>query len=161
MVPFGLKNAPSFFHRMMDRVLAGLPFARCYIDDVVVKLTESIFSIWKSSSTESRLWTHSTSWQVPIGGSKNWLPRAQSNSLCLFSHYSKFVLLFDHIATPLDMLLKVIPGGSGNHKRKQPCNSSKQLSVQNQYYVCVCVGVYVCVCLECPHSPYVLAHNFC
>ena len=36
VVPFGLKNAPPIFHRMMDRVLAELPFARCYIDDIVV-----------------------------------------------------------------------------------------------------------------------------
>ena len=43
VVPFGLKNAPPIFQRMMDRVLAGLPFARCYIDDIVV---------WSSSFSE-------------------------------------------------------------------------------------------------------------
>ena len=36
VVPFGLKNAPPFFQRMMDRVLSRLPSARCYIDDIVV-----------------------------------------------------------------------------------------------------------------------------
>ena len=36
VVPFGLKNAPPYFQRQMDKVLAGLPFARCYIDDIVV-----------------------------------------------------------------------------------------------------------------------------
>ena len=36
VVPFGLKNAPPYFQRQMDKVLAGLPFARCYIDDIVI-----------------------------------------------------------------------------------------------------------------------------
>ena len=36
VMPFGLMNAPSTFQRMMDVVLQGLPFARVYIDDVVV-----------------------------------------------------------------------------------------------------------------------------
>ena len=36
VVPFGLKNAPPFFQRQTDRVLMGLPYARCYIDDIVV-----------------------------------------------------------------------------------------------------------------------------
>ena len=36
MVPFGLKNAPSYFQRQMDKVLSGLTFARCYIDDIVI-----------------------------------------------------------------------------------------------------------------------------
>jgi hypothetical protein len=31
---FGLRNAGSSFQRMMDRVLAGLPFAYCYLDDL-------------------------------------------------------------------------------------------------------------------------------
>ena len=34
-LPFGLKNAPAEFHQVMDQVLKGLPFARCYIDDVI------------------------------------------------------------------------------------------------------------------------------
>ena len=36
VIPFGLKNAPPFFQRRMDQVLMDLPFARCYIDDIVV-----------------------------------------------------------------------------------------------------------------------------
>ena len=36
VVPFGLKNAPSYFQRQMDKVLSGLTFARCYIDDIVI-----------------------------------------------------------------------------------------------------------------------------
>ena len=35
-LPFGLKNAPAEFQRVMDQLLAGLPFARCYIDDVII-----------------------------------------------------------------------------------------------------------------------------
>jgi cleavage and polyadenylation specificity factor subunit 1 len=33
-MPFGLCNAGSSFQRMTDRVLAGLPFAYCYLDDL-------------------------------------------------------------------------------------------------------------------------------
>ena len=36
VVPFGLKNAPSYFQKQMDKVLINLPFARCYIDDIVI-----------------------------------------------------------------------------------------------------------------------------
>ena len=42
-MPFGLKNAPPFFQRLMDRVLAGLSFEKCYIDDIIV---------WSSSYAE-------------------------------------------------------------------------------------------------------------
>ncbi len=35
-LPFGLKNAPIEFQRVMDRILVGLDFVRCYIDDIVV-----------------------------------------------------------------------------------------------------------------------------
>ena len=35
-LPFGLKNAPAEFQRVMDRILRGLPFARAYIDDILV-----------------------------------------------------------------------------------------------------------------------------
>ncbi len=33
-MPFGLHNAGSSFQPMMDRVLAGLPLAYCYLDDL-------------------------------------------------------------------------------------------------------------------------------
>jgi Mg2+ and Co2+ transporter CorA len=36
MMPFGLKNAPLFFQRVMDRVLEGANFLKCYIDDVLM-----------------------------------------------------------------------------------------------------------------------------
>ncbi len=35
-LPFGLKNAPTEFQSVMDKILAGLDFVRCYIDDIVV-----------------------------------------------------------------------------------------------------------------------------
>jgi hypothetical protein len=35
-LPFGFKNVFAKFHRVMDRILAGLDFVRCYIDDIVV-----------------------------------------------------------------------------------------------------------------------------
>jgi hypothetical protein len=35
-LPFGLKNMPAEFQRVMDRILARLDFVRCYIDDIVV-----------------------------------------------------------------------------------------------------------------------------
>jgi hypothetical protein len=35
-LPFGLKNTPIEFQRVMDRILARLDFVRCYINDIVV-----------------------------------------------------------------------------------------------------------------------------
>ena len=35
-LPFTLKNAFAEFQRVMDQVLSGLPFSRCYIDDVII-----------------------------------------------------------------------------------------------------------------------------
>ncbi len=35
-MPFGLKNAHVFFQRVMDHVLEGVDFLKCYIDDVLV-----------------------------------------------------------------------------------------------------------------------------
>jgi hypothetical protein len=37
MMPFGLKNAPVFFHKIMDKTLRDVrAFARCYIDDIII-----------------------------------------------------------------------------------------------------------------------------
>jgi hypothetical protein len=35
-LPFGLKNTPIEFQCVMDRILAGLDFVQCYINDIVV-----------------------------------------------------------------------------------------------------------------------------
>jgi len=35
-LPFGLKNALAKFQKVMDRVLVGLGFAKCYIDDIII-----------------------------------------------------------------------------------------------------------------------------
>jgi transposase InsO family protein len=39
-MPFGLRNAGSTFQRLMDRVLSGLPFSFCYLDDIIVASKE-------------------------------------------------------------------------------------------------------------------------
>jgi len=36
VMPFGLKNALVFFQRVMDQVLEGVDFLKCYIDDVLM-----------------------------------------------------------------------------------------------------------------------------
>jgi Mg2+ and Co2+ transporter CorA len=36
VMPFGLKNAVVFFQRVMDQVLEGGDFLKCYIDDILV-----------------------------------------------------------------------------------------------------------------------------
>jgi putative transposase len=36
VMPFGLKNAPIFFQRVMDQVLEKADFLKCYIDDVLM-----------------------------------------------------------------------------------------------------------------------------
>ncbi len=35
-MPFGLKNALAKFQKVMDWVLAGLGFAKCYVDDIII-----------------------------------------------------------------------------------------------------------------------------
>lgn len=35
-VPFGLSQAPAYFQRMINTVLEGLPFARGYLDDILI-----------------------------------------------------------------------------------------------------------------------------
>ena len=35
-LPFSLKNALAEFQRVMNQLFIGLPFARCYIDDVII-----------------------------------------------------------------------------------------------------------------------------
>ncbi len=36
VMPFGLENALVFFHRIMDQVLEGANFLKCFIDDILV-----------------------------------------------------------------------------------------------------------------------------
>ena len=35
-LPFGLASAPQTFQRLMNRVVANIPSARCYLDDIVI-----------------------------------------------------------------------------------------------------------------------------
>jgi hypothetical protein len=35
-MPFGLSAAPQTFQRLMNKVLAHLPFAECYLDDIII-----------------------------------------------------------------------------------------------------------------------------
>jgi len=37
VIPFGLKNSPVFFQRVMDQVLKRANFLKCYIDDALVQ----------------------------------------------------------------------------------------------------------------------------
>ena len=39
VMPMGIKNAPSIFQRIMNWVLRDLPFATCYIDDILIGST--------------------------------------------------------------------------------------------------------------------------
>lgn len=55
-LPFGLKNAPAEFQRVMDRVLAGLPFARCYIDDVIIFSSSPQDHVRHLQAVFERLW---------------------------------------------------------------------------------------------------------
>jgi len=52
-MPFGMKNAPATFQRMMNKVISGLDGCEAYIDDLVlysasweehVKLLKKFFS---------------------------------------------------------------------------------------------------------------------
>ena len=36
MVPFGLAQAPAYFHLLMNQVLEGLNFAMTYLDDIII-----------------------------------------------------------------------------------------------------------------------------
>lgn len=36
VMPFGMRNAPATFQRLMNLVLSGLPFCEVYLDDLVV-----------------------------------------------------------------------------------------------------------------------------
>jgi hypothetical protein len=35
-LPFGLKNALAEFQRVMNQMLVGFGFAKCYFDDIIV-----------------------------------------------------------------------------------------------------------------------------
>jgi hypothetical protein len=53
VMPFGLKNAPIFLQRVMDQVLEGVDFLKCYIDDVLVHSKGIIWFILRSCSKGS------------------------------------------------------------------------------------------------------------
>lgn len=36
VMPFGLQGAPASFQRLMDKVITGLTFASCYLDDLII-----------------------------------------------------------------------------------------------------------------------------
>ena len=35
-VPFGLAQAPAYFHNLMNKVLQGLNFTLAYLDDIII-----------------------------------------------------------------------------------------------------------------------------
>ncbi len=70
-MPFGLRNAGSSFQRMMDRVLAGLPFTYCYLDDLHIASTSphtcstcARFSLSSTVRSVFLLWTLLSSWAI-------------------------------------------------------------------------------------------------
>jgi hypothetical protein len=53
VMPFGLKNAHVFFQQVMDQILKGTNFLKCYIDDVLVHSKDS-YSAWLILRSYSR-----------------------------------------------------------------------------------------------------------
>jgi len=53
VMPFGLKNAPILFHRIMDQVLERVDFLKCYIDDVLMH-SKGLCNIWLILKSYSR-----------------------------------------------------------------------------------------------------------
>lgn len=42
-LPFGLKNAPAEFNRLMTQILGDLPYVQIYLDDITVFSTTSAY----------------------------------------------------------------------------------------------------------------------
>jgi hypothetical protein len=57
-LPFGLKNAPAEFQRVMDRVFSGLEFVKYYIDDIIVFSTNTQKHRTHSADVFARLRFH-------------------------------------------------------------------------------------------------------
>lgn len=60
--PFGVKTMTSLFQRLMDKILADLPFAQCYVDDIIV------FSNCRADHVEhvKAVLDRLTHWKLPI-----------------------------------------------------------------------------------------------
>jgi hypothetical protein len=64
LLPFGLNNALAKFQKVMNQMLVGLGFAKCYIDDIIIfNLTlkdhkhhlQEIFGIFKGHNLKFHL----------------------------------------------------------------------------------------------------------
>ena len=83
VMPFGLINAPSTFQKMMDDILKDLPFARAYLDDVVIFSKSMDDHMRHVSAVFDRISSHSLRLRV---------------SKCVFCQEK--VHLLGHVVTP-------------------------------------------------------------
>ncbi|KAE8228270.1 hypothetical protein CF326_g6802 [Tilletia indica] len=117
-VPFGLKNAPAVFQRLMDRVLGALRWkdAVIYIDDIVVAtptMTEHVTaleSILTAAESQGLKFSPAKLWQERAAAVRE-LARPTTlrelyHALGLFNYYRAFVRNFASIAEPLTRLTK-------------------------------------------------------
>ncbi len=131
-LPFGLKNAPAEFQHVMDRILAGLDFVRCYIDDIVEEHQihlQIVFERLKAHGLhlhpgKCKFFQESVEYLghvIYLGGlgvqqakveAIARIPRPTDVSrvhafMGLVNYYRKFVKGFSVMAKPLNMLLKL------------------------------------------------------
>ncbi|KAE8239258.1 hypothetical protein A4X06_0g8411 [Tilletia controversa] len=113
MVPFGLRNAPSVFQRLMDHVLGPLRWQQAvvYIDDAVFSPAKCTFAISslvllgrKVSGAGVAVWKERASAVAELARPSTL--QALYHVLGLFGYYRAFVHKFAEVAAPLTRLLR-------------------------------------------------------